>query len=73
MFVHATEHLFLQFRLTNSAPIYSSLLFEDIRHLGNTQCTLDIQNDSYAFPPDSNKWTIKILQEAHHTYKFLNS
>ncbi len=37
------------------------------------QCTLDILDGSYAFPPDTNKWTVKILQEAHHTYKLLNS
>jgi hypothetical protein len=73
MFVHAAERLSLQFRLANSAPIYSSSLFEDIGHLGNTQCALDILDGSYAFPPDTDKWTIKILQEAHHTYKLLNS
>jgi hypothetical protein len=49
------------------------LLFEDIGHLGDTQCALNILDDSHAFLPDTNKWTIKILQEAHHTYKLLNS
>jgi hypothetical protein len=73
IFEHAAEHLSLQFRLANSAPIYSSLLFEDIGHLGDMQCALDILDGSYAFPPDTDKWTIKILQEAHHTYKLLNS
>jgi hypothetical protein len=73
IFEHAAEHLSLRFRLANSAPIYSSSLFEDINHLGDTQCALDILDGSYAFPPDTNKWTIKILQEAHYTYKLLNS
>jgi hypothetical protein len=73
IFEHAAEHLSLRFRLANSAPIYLSLLFEDIGHLGDTQCALDILDGTYAFPPDTNKWTIKILQEAHHTYKLLNT
>ncbi len=73
IFEHAAEHLSLRFQLANSAPIYSSSLFEDINHLCNTQCTLDILDGSYAFPPDTDKWTVEILQEAHHTYKLLNS
>jgi hypothetical protein len=48
-------------------------LFEDIDHLDDTQCALDILDGSYTFPPDTNKWTIKILQEVHHQYKLLNS
>jgi hypothetical protein len=48
------------------------MLLDNIGHLGNTQCALDILDSSYAFPLDTNKWTIKILQEAHHTYKLLN-
>jgi hypothetical protein len=66
-------HLSLWFRLANSAPIYSSTLLDNIGHLGNMQCALNILDGSYAFPPDTDKWTIKILQEAHHTYKLLNS
>ncbi len=73
IFEHATEHLSLPFRLANSALIYSSMLLEDIGHLGKTQWALDILNGSHAFPPDTDKWTIKILQEAHHMYKLLNS
>jgi hypothetical protein len=49
------------------------MLLDDISHLGNTQCALDILDGSYAFPPDTNKWMIKILQEVHHSYKLLNS
>jgi hypothetical protein len=48
-------------------------VLEDIGHLGNTQCALNILDGSYGFPPDTNKWMIKILQEAHHMYKLLNS
>jgi hypothetical protein len=73
IFEHAAEHLSLQFRLANSALIYSSTLLDNIGHLGDTQCALNILDGSYAFPPATNKWTIKILQEAHHTYKLLNS
>ena len=42
IFEHAAEHLSLGFRLVNSAPIYSSSLFEDIGHLGDMQCAPDI-------------------------------
>jgi hypothetical protein len=73
IFEHAAEHLSLQFRLANSTLICSSTLLDNIGHLGNAQCTLNILDGSYAFPPDTNKWTIKILQEAHHTYILLNS
>ncbi len=72
IFKHTAEHLSLHFRLANSALIYSSTLLDDIGHLGDTQCALNILDGSYAFPPATNKWTIKILQEAHHTYKLLN-
>jgi hypothetical protein len=27
----------------------------------------------FAYPPDTDQWTMKILQEAHHTYKLLSN
>jgi hypothetical protein len=70
---HATDHLSLQFHLAYSAPCYSSQILHDLGHLGDTQCTQDILDSNYSFPPDTDQWTIKILQEAHHSYKLLNN
>jgi hypothetical protein len=67
------EHLSLQFRLTYSTPCYLSQILEDIGHLGNTQCAQEIFKGSYAYPPDTDQWTMKILQEAHHTYNLLGN
>ncbi len=71
VFHNAMEHLSLQFRLTYSTPCYLSQILEDIGHLGNTQCAQEIFKGSYAYPPDTDQWTMKILQEAHHTYNLL--
>jgi hypothetical protein len=71
MFDNATEHLSLQFRLAYTTPIYSSGLLDDIGHLGNTQYALDILEGNYTFLPDTDKWTAKIVKEAHHTFVLL--
>jgi hypothetical protein len=71
VFHHATAHLSIRFCLTYSAPCYSSQLLEDIGHLGNTQCSKDILDGTYAYPSDTDQWTVRILQEAHYTYKLL--
>jgi hypothetical protein len=71
---HAFEHLSIQFRLAYSAPIYSSTtLMQDLGHFGDTACTQDILNGTHTFPPNINKWMIKILQEAHHLWMLLNN
>jgi hypothetical protein len=46
---------------------------QDLGHLGDTACAQDILNGTYIFPPDTNEWTIKILQEAHHLWMLLNN
>ncbi len=71
VFDNAVEHLSLQFQLAYSTPCYSSQLLNNIGHLGDTQCTQDILEGTYTFPPDTDKWTAKILKEAHHTFALL--
>ncbi len=73
VFHHATAHLSIRFRLAYFTPCYSSQLLEDIGHLGNTQCSKDICNGTYAYPPDTDQWTVSILKEAHYTYKLLSN
>jgi hypothetical protein len=71
---HTFSHLSLWFWLAYSAPIYLSLtLMNDLGHLGDTECAREILNETYTFPPNTDKWTIKILQEAHHTWMLLNN
>ncbi len=71
VFQHATAHLSLRFQLAYTAPCYSSHFLHDIGHLSNTQCTLEILEGTYTFPPDTDGWTRMILEEAHHTYTIL--
>ncbi len=73
LYQHATDHLSLQFHLANSTPCYSSQILYDLGHLGDTQCAQDILDGNYSFPPNTDHWTIKILQEAYHSYKLLNN
>jgi hypothetical protein len=71
MFNNAMEHLSLQFCLAYTTPVYSSGLLDNRGHLSNTQYALDILEGNYTFPPDTDKWTAKILEEAHHTIALL--
>jgi hypothetical protein len=73
VFQQATAHLSLRFRLAYTAPCYSSQLLNDIGHLRDTQCTQEILNGTYTFPPDTDRWTRMILEEAHHTYTILTN
>jgi hypothetical protein len=73
VFLNATEHLSLCFCLAYSTPCYSNQLLNNIGHLGDTQCTLDIFDGLYIFPPNTDPWTIKILQEVHYTFKMLSN
>jgi hypothetical protein len=52
---------------------YSNQLLNNIGHLGDTQCALDILDGSYIFPPNTDPWTIKILQEVNYTFKMLSN
>jgi hypothetical protein len=44
-------------------------LFDDLGFTGDTECTQQILEGTYDFPPDTDIWTKKILQEAH-SYTF---
>jgi hypothetical protein len=49
------------------------MLMNNLGHLGNTKCAREILDGTYTLPPNTDKWTIKILQEAHHTWMLLNN
>jgi hypothetical protein len=42
VFDHLVDHLSIQFCLAYTAPLYSSTILDNIGHLGDTQCALDI-------------------------------
>ena len=64
----SAQHLSKQFRLAYSAPVFTSEIMNDIGFLGDTQQARDILEGTYAFPPDTDKWTRKILKEAHESW-----
>ncbi len=73
VFHYATAHLSIRFCLAYSAPCYSSQLLEDTGDLGDTRCSKDMPNGTYAYLPNTDQWTVKILQEAHYTYKLISN
>jgi hypothetical protein len=68
MFEHTSDHLSQWFRLAHSAPCYQGKLFEDLSFMGDTKCTQKILEGTNDYPPDTDKWTKKILQEAQFTF-----
>ncbi len=68
MFEHTSDHLSQRFCLAHSAPCYQGRLFDDLGFMGDTECAQKILKGMYDYPPDINKWTKKILQEAHFTF-----
>jgi hypothetical protein len=70
---YVMEHLSFEFSLAYSTPCCSSQILEDIGHLGDTQCAQEILKGSYAYHPDTDQWTMKILQEAYHTYNLFGN
>jgi hypothetical protein len=42
-------------------------LFEDLGFMGDTKCAQKILEGTYDYPPGTDKWTKKILQEAQFT------
>jgi hypothetical protein len=71
IFDHSAEHLSLRFCHAYSAPIYNSSMLQDLGPLGDTDYALDILNDTYEYPPDTDIWTVKYFEEAQHTYALL--
>jgi hypothetical protein len=68
MFEHTSDHLSQWFRLAQSAPCYQGQLFDDLGFTGDTVCAQKILEGTYNYPPDTNEWTKKILQEAQITF-----
>jgi hypothetical protein len=68
MFEHTSDHLSQRFRLADSAPCYQGQLFDDLGFMGDTKCAQKILKETYDYPPDTDKWTKKIFQEAHFTF-----
>ena len=65
---HTSDHLSKRFRLASSALCYRGQLFDDLRFMGDTKCSQRILKGTYDYPPDTDVWTKKILQEAQHTF-----
>ena len=65
---HTFDYLSKHFRLAYSAPCYRGQLFDDLRFMGDTECSQRILEGTYEYPPDTDVWTKKILQEAQHTF-----
>jgi hypothetical protein len=68
VFDHTTDHLSQRFRPAYSAPCYKGQLFDDLGFKGDTECSQQILEGTYDYPPDTNIWTKKILQEAQCTF-----
>ena len=68
VFDHTAEHLSKRFCLAYSAPCYKGQLFDNLGYMGDTECSQQILDGTYEYPPDTDIWTKKILQEAHHTF-----
>jgi len=68
MFEHTLEHLSQRFWLAHSAPCYRGQLSDDLGFTGDTECAQKILEGTYEYPPDTDEWTKKILQEAHITF-----
>jgi hypothetical protein len=65
---HTLDHLFECFCLVYSAPCYQGQLFDDLGFMGDTECSRKILEGTYEYPPNTNVWMKKILQEAHYTF-----
>ncbi len=65
---HTSNHLPKPSRLAYSAPCYRGQLFNDLGFMGDTECSQQILEGTYDYPPNTNMWAKKILQEAQHTF-----
>jgi hypothetical protein len=68
MFEHTSKHLSQRFRLAHSARCYQGKLFNDLGFMGDTKSPQRILEGMYNYPPDTDEWTKKILQEAQFTF-----
>ncbi len=65
---HTSDHLSERFCLANSALCYQGQLFDDLGFMSDTECLQRILEGTYDYPPNTDVWTKKILQEAQHTF-----
>jgi hypothetical protein len=69
---YTLHHLSECFCLAYSAPCYQGQLFDDLGFMGDTECSKQILKGMYEYPPNTNIWTKKILQEAHYTFSCMS-
>ena len=65
---HTSDHLSECFHLAYSAPCYRVQLFNVLGFMGDIECSQQILEGTYDYPPNTNIWTKKIMQEAQHTF-----
>jgi hypothetical protein len=65
---HTLDHLSEHFCLAYFAPCYQGQLFDDLGFMGDTECSQQILEGTYEYPPYTDIWTKKRFQEAHHTF-----
>jgi hypothetical protein len=68
VFEHTSKHLSQWFRLVHLAPCYQGKLFDNLSFMGDTKNPQWILEGMYNYPPDTDEWTKKILQEAQFTF-----
>jgi hypothetical protein len=64
---HTLNHLSECFCLAYSAPCYQEQLFDNLSFMGDTECSKQILEGAYEYPPNTIVWTKKIFQEAPYT------
>lgn len=61
-----------RFRLSASAPIFSSPLMEHVGILGDKPAVKQILNGTFDFPPGTDRWTIAIMKEACTVFQHMS-
>ncbi len=69
---HTFNHLSRCFCLAYSAPCYCGKLFDDLGFTRDVKCAQQILEGTYDFPPVTDIWTKKILQEAHYIFSHVS-
>jgi hypothetical protein len=65
---HTLDHVSERFHLAYSALCYQGQLFDNLGFIGDTECSKQILEGMYEYPPDTNVWAKKILQDTHYTF-----
>ena len=68
----AAECFNSRFRLSASAPIFSSPLIEYTGLMGEKPAVKQILNGTFVYPPGSDYWTVAIFQEACSIFKTMS-